>query len=1076
MKYRKEALTLRQKLDGEKHWRTGDARRALAFAEKMAGLEAGQRAKILRALRTEQEAIRLNQQGKYEEAERKAAEVLETFREVLPQDSAETARVWHLLGRPRLGRKDARGAKESNEQAVVMRRKVLPPDHPRIADSLHNLGNGQRDLREYAAARKSYEEALAIYRKALPPDHPHTAICLNHLGLVQWYLRENAAARKSYEEALAIRRKALPPDHPNIANSLHNLGLVQKEQREYMAARKSYQEALAICRKALPPDHLNTAICLNNLGLVQQELREYVAARKSYGEALVIYRKTLPPDHPDIAESLNNLGFVQQELREYAAARKSHEEALAIYRKALPPDHPDIAESLNNLGVVQRDLREYAAARKSHGEALAIYRKALPPDHPDIAKSLNNLGNVQQELREYAAAKKSYEEALAIYRKALPPDHPDIALSLNNLGCLQDVLREYAAAKKSLEEALAIRRKTLPPDHPDIALSLYNLGIVTLISGRDLQQATLALAEATDLYHAEQLRLAVAQAEQEQFTTAALTSGCLDLLLPASLTRDAEPDQLYTRVVHVKGSVTTQQRLARLLRDTKDPDTARLIARLRDINRQLTGLSVSDQPGASGNQPQAAAARIRSLSEERAQIERQLSDRSAVYSALQEQTHLQADDIRAALGKAGDVALLDFVDYLHWTAPATRDGEPSSERRLLAFVVRPGQKAVTIVPLGVSRLMAQRIDRWRASYGAGKMPLEGTGDPAAELRQHLWEPLAKHLKGVKVVLVSPDGPLHGLPLAALPGAEPGKFLVHEYTFATIPVPQLLPQLLRRQPRPPGEQPSLLLAGGIDFGERKAADSEIRPGKLPPLPLFKRLPGSESEVNDLRAQFEDTFPDAPAPKVLRKDRATKQAILAAVPSHRFVHLATHGFFAAESEKSALDVAQRAALLRDGLRLRVEATGRHPGLLSGVVFAGVNRTDRRPEETILTALEAGELDLGKVELVVLSACETGRGQVAGGEGVLGLQRAFQLAGARSVAASLWSVPDEETHQLMREFYRLVWSDKPMAKAEAMRQAQLWMLDNWKPRGGLKRLTREGSPPPYVWAAFVLSGDWR
>jgi CHAT domain-containing protein len=110
------------------------------------------------------------------------------------------------------------------------------------------------------------------------------------------------------------------------------------------------------------------------------------------------------------------------------------------------------------------------------------------------------------------------------------------------------------------------------------------------------------------------------------------------------------------------------------------------------------------------------------------------------------------------------------------------------------------------------------------------------------------------------------------------------------------------------------------------------------------------------------------------------------------------------------------------------------------------------------------------------VVLSACETGRGRVAGGEGVLGLQRAFQLAGARSVVASLWKLRDEETHQLMREFYRRVWQKEPMSKAEALRQAQLWMLDNWKARGTLERAAPEGPPLPYLWAAFVLSGDWR
>ena len=224
-----------------------------------------------------------------------------------------------------------------------------------------------------------------------------------------------------------------------------------------------------------------------------------------------------------------------------------------------------------------------------------------------------------------------------------------------------------------------------------------------------------------------------------------------------------------------------------------------------------------------------------------------------------------------------------------------------------------------MVPLGPTQSLAELIDRWRASHGAGKAPPAGEPDPGSELRKRLWEPLAQHLEGVEVVLVSPDGPLNGLPWAALPGSKPGTYLVHEYAFAVIPVPQLLPELMQSQPRRDKEPPSLFLAGDIDFGEGQARDPKVPAGKLPPVPFFGPLRGTKSEVNDLRARFEDAFPDAPPPKPFRSDKATKQAFLAAAPTHRFVHLATHGFFADESEPSAIDVAQRAALQRSGFRV-------------------------------------------------------------------------------------------------------------------------------------------------------------
>jgi CHAT domain-containing protein len=174
--------------------------------------------------------------------------------------------------------------------------------------------------------------------------------------------------------------------------------------------------------------------------------------------------------------------------------------------------------------------------------------------------------------------------------------------------------------------------------------------------------------------------------------------------------------------------------------------------------------------------------------------------------------------------------------------------------------------------------------------------------------------------------------------------------------------------------------------------------------------------------------------------------------------------------------------------ESLLLRQELVRTNPALRSGLVFAGANQTAVGHGSAFLTAFDASELDLHRVDLVVLSACETGLGQVERGEGVRGLQRAFQLAGARTAVTSLWKVSDNATQALMTRFHRNLWaskSDAPLGKLAALREAQLWLIQEGPKRpellrGGLHRpdlAPREGRPvSPFYWAAFVLSGDWR
>jgi CHAT domain-containing protein len=393
----------------------------------------------------------------------------------------------------------------------------------------------------------------------------------------------------------------------------------------------------------------------------------------------------------------------------------------------------------------------------------------------------------------------------------------------------------------------------------------------------------------------------------------------------------------------------------------------------------------------------------------------------------------------------------------------------------LAWVVRPNQ-AVVRIDLGPAEPVEQAVTAWRQA-----LPRRGAASASGRaLHRKLWQPVAKHLDGATTVLVSPDGALAQMPFAALPGRKEGNYLIEDVAIAVVPVPQLLPQLLAPVPKEKRLKPSLLVIGDVNFDSTQttAASADDRGAPRGGLKNWGKLDATSAEADAVRGSFSRLFKGA-AVTDLREAEARKAAVRQALAKHRYAHLATHGFFAPPELKSAL--AEQRGDASAGLFGREGVTGWHPLLLSGLVLAGANKEPKSGEEDgILTALEVSELDLSGLELTVLSACETGLGKEAGGEGLLGLQRAFAVAGCRTVVASLWKVDDRATQALMASFYRAWWGKKVVSRIEALRQAQLSLL-----REGVRGMVRDPLPaakktdsrlPPYYWAAFVLSGDWR
>ncbi len=672
-------------------------------------------------------------------------------------------------------------------------------------------------------------------------------------------------------------------------------------------------------------------------------------------------------------------------------------------------------------------------------------------------------------------------QALAIRRKVLGERHSDTAWSLSNLGGLYKSLRDYGRAEPLYREALTIRQQVLGAEHPYTALSLNELGDLYVALGDDARaepyyQQSLAIT----VKHLE--LTSVVQSERQQLGMAKQVRHHLDSYVAFVVRTHRSEGLAWEHVVAWKGAILARRRAQRAISD--DPHVQGIFVELQSAASQLALLAFG---APDPDKTEVWRRQVAELSERKERLEADLARKSAGFQqAMAEPT---AEAVRRALPE--DTVLIDVLQYGQSATPSMErsgrgatnktPGGPEKDPRLVAFVVR-AKGAVRTIDLGPAAPIADAIAAWRQGFGATDQARRA----GRTLRSKIWEPIEAAFDGTRPtqVLLSPDGALSQFPIAALPGRRTGTYLLEEWPIATVPAAQMLPALLAARARPEGR---MLVLGDVNYDRRDRGPStpSASPSHRAPRDestRFEPLDGTRGELATIERLYRETFGDA-GMRTLSGPLATEDTVRREAARHMYLHLATHGFFAAERFASALQRSTQPGLASMELRGNQSIAGYHPGLLAGLVLAGANAP--MPEDDgILTAEEVATLNLSSVELAVLSACETGLGQIAGGEGLLGLQRAFHAAGARTVIASLWRVDDIATREIMERFYENLWK-KNLGKLAALRDAQLWMLRVRGARGlqvdarglnvvGVKRL--DDRLAPYYWAAFVLSGDWR
>ncbi len=954
----------------------------------------------------------------------------------------------------------------------------------------------QAAFRHFVAAQRAREEGrvedaisslnrwLAVQSRVLGPWHRHTEVSLSQLAY--WHRARGDWAREAdcWRAVAEARRRLDGEGHPNAREAhldmTEALAQARRTPATHAAVRRGLElnrrstalhregkvaESLALARQALAvfkdaagEAHPHTVACLNNLAVLHQELGDLAAALPLQKRAVTLSRELYGEGHPRRAGELGNLAMLYSALGDHEAALRLQQRSLSLTREWAGEADPAFATALNNLASIHQAMGGHEMALPLFGRALAIRKRAGRAD-PEYPAALNNLALLHQEMGDHDAALPLYKQALAVIKDTRGVRHPLYGAALNNLAALHEAAGDFKSALPLYERALAVIKEALGQRHPRYATTLNSLALTHAAAGD--RKAALALSEqALGLTRGRLLDDISALSDRQVLAAVDDLRHRLDTRLSIP---DADPSQAAGHVLAWKGALLLQQQRRRLfLRLAADEKAKEAAERLLSVTRRLAALRLA---------PAAPAGRVDTLHDELEEAQAALAKLSADFRARGDREAPRPAALAVSLPEGA--VLVDYHFFTRY-ASGRKAGRPDIRRRAVAFVHRAGRPVVRVDLEAGADDISHAVARWRPVLSEGKPDAEAGG----ALKGLIWRPVEKHLDGAKVILVSPDDVLGTVPFAALPGRKPGTYLIEDVAVAVVPVPSLLPG-------PPGPKaegaPSLLVVGGVDYDSAGRARAAI--GRGAPLGVRRvwgGLPGTAAEAAAVARAFTARFGVKPA--ALSGADATKGAVAQAMRRARHVHLATHGYFAPGEVKSVLSGAGR------GGPAAREPAGWHPLLLSGLALSGANREPRDGEEDgILTALEVSEMDLTRLELAVLSACETGLGESAGGEGLLGMQRAFQAAGARAVIASLWKVDDRATQLLMTDFYRHAWdAGSPAGKAEALRRAQLALL-NGKLEGStvrgvgmrpeaIKGMKAGGRVPPYYWAAFVLSGDWR
>ena len=900
------------------------------------------------------------------------------------------------------------------------------------ANSICSFGNLHQMRGEYREAEKYCFESLDIADKYSVNEvfkcTPYGSLATIYSGTGQY---------KEAEKYMLMSLQLFPKEEAGYGNNLNNMGLIYFRMGRYDKAMDYFTQAYRVKKRHLPENHPEHTSTISNMGLACYSGGQYAEAEKYLLQAIELQKELQANNPRPYANSLVNIGYLYSDMGDYDKALHYIQMGSELLGSIVGKNHLDYAASIFTIGKLYLSKGDYANAVLYGKKALTIQQNQ-DKKHPESVAVLIHIGKSYIMSKDYTNAQSLLNEAKDLAKQLQGEQHENYAEALYLLGLLHHKTKDFPQAEGYFLQSLERYGSILSTQHPKYAAVLNNLG--------ELYQETYQYARARECFSQ------AAQANKNQFvaTTDYMSEHQRELYWETIRSRyesvypnfayisfNQMPDVsgfAYDNELFMKGLLLHSS--TAIQSSIMNSGDANLIKRWEDLKQMNTQILALQENDPTSNY-------LKELKTEAENLEKELIASSTIFRNNKDSWNITWNSVRQSL-KPQQVAIEFFVTPTN-----------TGDKKYCALLLRNSSKYPTLIPLCSEKDLDAIIQKTPAEiytytqYGK-------------QLFAHIWEPLLKYIQEGEEIYFSPSGHLYQLAIEYLPIDEQSN-LQDKYLIKRLSSTR---ELVTNKPHL--SITNATLYGGIlydmdseellieseeyqknRFISRSVAKSSTRQG-------VQYLHGTKKEVDYINQLLRNNSIQT---KLYVGGKGNEESFKALDgEKNHILHIATHGFFWSDEAAKSTDYYLQRMLNPTQKALPVDPLSRCGLLLAGANIALSGNQNNLPEgvqDGILTAKEISLLDLTHTQIAVLSACETGRGEVTA-EGVFGLQRALKQAGVNTIIMSLWPVDDAATQLLMQEFYQQ-WITTNMNKHQAFTKAQ--------------KTVKAKYPSPEYWAGFIL-----